>query len=152
MTKIISENIKAYFINCIEQGKMEVDVVDANADIQRIIDEVEETGGWIPCSKELPPLWTPVIITRENMGNTSKPRYISRAMIGNTHDKKGRPINDELEWKAFDGDKTHPKGCLENDSVVAWMPQPAIYEGEWDKKPFWQEPGWVKPEVPNIYD
>lgn len=53
--EIVKDGIKQYFIDLIEQDKQEVDILEANAENQKILDGVKKTNGWILVEEALPP-------------------------------------------------------------------------------------------------
>lgn len=54
MNEVIKEGIKQYFTDLIEKGKQEIDILEANAEIQKIIKGCEETNGWISVDEGTP--------------------------------------------------------------------------------------------------
>ena len=46
--KVLSEAIREYFKNLIEQGLQEVEILKCNAELQKLIEEQLRVGEWIP--------------------------------------------------------------------------------------------------------
>lgn len=109
-----SRAIQDYFKNLINKHKIEVDVVDCNADLQRLLDEQAAVNGWIPCEERYP--------------DTDK--YILLSFANFSVPCVGRYEEDEDGGGAFyvgDDDES----CVSHDLIVnARMPLPKCYADE----------------------
>lgn len=115
MNEVIKSGIKQYFTNLIEQGKQEVDVLEANAEIKKIIEGVEKTDGWIPVDEAVPTDGRYVLISFENFSLPEIGRY--------EEDEEGGA------WHVGDDDLTCSSHML---FVNAWMELPKPYREEVD--------------------
>jgi hypothetical protein len=105
----LSEAIKQYFIDLIEQGKQEVEITEANAEIQKIIKNHEQNNGWIPCNERLPNEYEEVLVY--TYGNLQR----VWCLIDN---------EDEYVWEDEFG------AWNEFEDVVAWRELSEGYRGE----------------------
>lgn len=113
MNEVIKDGIKQYFIDLIEQGKQEVDVLEANAEIQKLIKGYEETNGWIPVDEGTPKDDRYILLSFENF---------SLPVVGRYEEDKDGGGN----FYAGDEDIPLVKQYL---IVNAWRELPERYEG-----------------------
>ena len=105
-----SKAMQEYFIGLIEQHKTEVDIVDCNADLQKIIDKQSTANGWIPCTERYPDTDKYILISFSNFSVPCVGRY--------EEDEEGGAfyLGDELET------------CVSQDLFVnAWAYLPQCY-------------------------
>lgn len=107
---IIKEKIKKYFINLIEKEQYSVEITEANAEVQKIIKELEETDGWIPVDEAVPTDGRYVLMSFENFSIPVIGRY--------EEDEEGGA------WFVGDDDVTCSSEML---FVNAWMELPKPY-------------------------
>lgn len=114
MLSTIKNGIKQYFTDLIEQGKQEVDITGANAEIQKLIKNCEETNGWIPVDEGTPIDDRYILLSFENFSLPIVGRY--------EEDKDGG-------GNFYIGDCYGEDTCLANDLIVnAWRELPERYE------------------------
>ena len=113
---IVRDGIRQYFIDLIEQGKTEVEITETNAEIQKIINRVEETNGWIPVEECLP----------------KDDRFILLSFVNFTDPMIGRyQKHKDGSGNFYIGDCDGEDTCLANDLIVnAWMELPKPYREE----------------------
>lgn len=110
----LSEAIKQYFIGLVEQGKQEVEITEANAEIQKIIKGYEETNGWIPVDEGTPIDSRYILLSFENFSLPCVGRY--------EEDEEGG-------GNFYAGDEDIP--LIKQDMYVnAWRELPEGYRGE----------------------
>ena len=114
MNEVIKDGIKQYFIDLIEQGKQEVDITEANAEIQKLIKNCEETNGWIPVDEGTPIDSRYILLSFENFSLPVVGRY--------EEDKDGG-------GSFYAGDEDIP--LVKQDMIVnAWRELPERYTSE----------------------
>ena len=108
---IYSTVMQNYFKNLIEKHKTKVDIVDCNADLQHLIDDMATVNGWILCDERYP--------------DTDK--YILLSFANFSVPLVGRYEEDEEGGAFYIGDEE--KSCVSQDLIVnAWMPLPKCYK------------------------
>ena len=106
-----SEVMKNYFVGLITDHKMKVDVVDCNADLQRLMDEQATINGWVPCDERYP--------------DTDK--YILLSFANFSIPLVGRYEEDEEGGAFYVGDDD--ESCVSHGVIVnAWMPLQECYK------------------------
>ncbi len=114
MIKYLSEAIKQYFIGLIDQGRQEVDILEANVEIHKIIEGYEKTDGWIPTDESYPSDGRYVLLSFENFTLPVVGRYEEDADGGGNF---------------YAGDEDVP--LVQQDLFVnAWMELPKVYRNE----------------------
>jgi len=111
---VYSEKMKDYFVEQLENHRQEVDAVDCNADLQRLLADMPEVGGWVPCfTEEYPPTDGYILLSFANFSTPCVGRY----------------EEDEEGGAFYIGDDDEP--CIKYDLIVnAWMPLPTPYREE----------------------
>ena len=114
MNEVIKQGIKQYFTDLIEKGKQEIDILEANAEIQKIIKGYEETNGWIPVDAGTPIDSRYILLSFENF---------SLPVIGRYEEDKDGGGN------FYAGDEDIP--LAKQDLIVnAWRELPERYTSE----------------------
>ena len=106
-----SRAMQDYFKNLIGHHKTDVDIVDCNAELQRLMKEQSTINGWIPCSEQYPEPDKYVLLSFANFSIPCVGRY--------EEDQEGGAfyLGDEEE------------SCVSQELFVnAWMPLPKCYE------------------------
>ena len=110
--------IKEYFISKSENKEQMVEITEANADIQKIIEELD-ANPWNPVEESVPTDERYVLLSFENF---------TLPLIGRYEQYEDGSGN----W--YLGDCDEEDTCLANDLYVnAWMPLPERYEEESDR-------------------
>ena len=107
------------------------EIVKAIKTCEMLVQEVEETEKWIPCSKRLPESIRPVIVTWKNTDPASYYQYIvGKHFTGTACYKNGKwywyssTTEDMLaEYGRYDSEDFD-----EAIECVAWMPLPEVYK------------------------
>lgn len=113
-TDNFSKEVHEYFKNLIQQGKNDVDIVNCNADLHKIMNSQVTINGWIPCIEERWPETDDYILL--SFANFDTPLV-------------GRYEEDEEGGAFYVGDDN--ESCTSQGLIVnAWMPLPKKYEEE----------------------
>ena len=108
----VSNAIISYFIELVEKGRNEVDIVDANADIQRIIEKLD-ANPWNPVEESIP----------------SDDRYVLLSFENFSLPVVGRYEESEKGGAFYCGDEEET--LVSQDLFVnAWMELPERYKGK----------------------
>ena len=108
----VSNAIRSYFIELVEKGRHEIDIADANADIQRIIEKLD-ANPWNPVEESLP----------------SDERYILLSFDNYSGIDVGRYSEDENGGAFYPGDDDESYSSY-GIFVNAWMELPERYKGK----------------------
>ena len=111
--ELLSNGIKEYFHKLVEQHKSEVDILECNVEIHKIIDKQATIKDWIPVNERYPDTDGYLLMS---FANFSVPLV-------------GRYEEDEEGGAFFVGDDE--ESCVSHGIIVnAWMPLPKPYEEE----------------------
>lgn len=105
-----SKAMQDYFKNLIENHKYDVDAVDCNADLQRLLERQATVNGWIPCDERYPDTEHYILLSFANFSVPCVGRYEENEEGGAFY------VGDDDE------------SCISHDLIVnAWMPLPECY-------------------------
>ena len=114
--KVLSDVIREYFKNLIEQGLQDVEILKCNAELQELIQGLPKVGEWIPCGERLPECdWgfenQEGLLFQLESGTIEAGFYGTGGKYRNSYFRPYRSDSEGFDVK----------------DVVAWMPLPEAY-------------------------
>lgn len=106
--------VKQYFTEKIEEHKHDIDILECNADLHKIMEECVCEAGWIPCEERLPEISEELLLVQCN--GQYKNIRLHNALCLAMYTDEGWELEMYPEWDGAE--------------IVAWQQLPEIYKNE----------------------